>query len=80
MELFSRRLGTPMDSEITLFDAAGKQLDMNDDARREGLSSGEGSGVGGDYTVMARDIDDHTGAAYAYRLALSPLHASISAS
>jgi hypothetical protein len=71
LELFSRRVGTPMDSEIALYDPAGNLLETNDDSRGRD-SRLERDLNPGDYTVMVHDIDDRGGAAFSYRLAISP--------
>jgi hypothetical protein len=72
LEVFARRLGTPVDSEILLYNAQGGLMQSDDDGR-----SIEGRGGDswilrqldpGDYTVGIRDIYDRGGAEYAYRL------------
>jgi hypothetical protein len=71
MEVFSRRLGTPMDPEMSLFDAKGNRIQADDDGRgidcwiyRE-LEPGE-------YTVVVRDLQDRGGPEYGYRLSIAP--------
>lgn len=71
MEVFSRRLGTPMDAEMTLYNGTGSAMQGDDDGRggdcwisRE-LTPGE-------YVVAVRDLQDRSGPAYAYRLSLAP--------
>jgi hypothetical protein len=71
LEMFSRRVGTPMDSEIALYDPAGNLLETNDDSRGRD-SRLERDLNPGDYTVMVHDIDDRGGPAFSYRLAISP--------
>lgn len=71
LEVFSRRVGTPMDAEIILFDRNGKLLQVNDDARGRDCRI-EHDLPAGDYVIRVRDIDDRGGPAFPYRLVLSP--------
>jgi hypothetical protein len=71
IEVFSRRIGTPMDPEMSLFDAKGNRMQADDDGRgvdcwiyRE-LEPGE-------YTVSVRDLQDRGGPEYGYRLSIAP--------
>ncbi len=71
LEVWSRRLGTPMDPEIVLYDAAGKMLGADDDSRgRDGRM--ERDLPAGTFTVRVRDIDDRGGVAFPYRLFIAP--------
>ncbi len=71
LEIWSRRLGTPMDSEILLYDSTGKVIADNDDARDRD-SRLERDLAAGDFTVRVRDIDNRGGPAYPYRLFIAP--------
>lgn len=71
LEVYSRRLGTPLDSELVLYGADGKILQTNDDAR-ERDSRIERDLAPGEYTVMVHDMDDRGGPAFPYRLFIAP--------
>ncbi len=71
LEVWSRRLGTPMDPELSLYDASGKMLGSDDDGRGRDARMERDLGPG-TYTVRIRDIDDRGGIAFPYRLFLAP--------
>ncbi|HLJ56728.1 MAG TPA: DVUA0089 family protein [Chthonomonadaceae bacterium] len=71
IEVWSRRLGTPMDPDVTLYDAAGNAIGDDDDSRGRD-SRIERDIAPGTYTVRVRDIDDRGGIAYPYRLFIAP--------
>jgi len=70
LEVWARRLGTPLDPIIRLLDPAGKQVELSDDAI--GLFGDSRisatCAVAGDYTVELRDIRFQGGDPYKYRL------------
>ena len=80
-EIYARRLNSPLDSMLTLTDAAGKQLAFNDDHEDKGSglnthhadswlrASLPASGV---YYIQVADTQNKGGEEYAYRLRLSP--------
>jgi len=80
-EVHARRLGSPLDSVLIITDAAGNQIGFNDD------HEDKGSGVNthhadsylavtlpaaGAYFVHIADIQQNGGAAFTYRLRISP--------
>ncbi len=71
LEVFSRRLGTPADPELALYDAKGTLLHADDDGRGQDgwipqvLEPGQ-------YTVAVRDLHGRGGDAFSYRLHLTP--------
>lgn len=81
LEVRARRLESPMDPIITLFDPKGRQLLENDDT----LDNSYGLithlcdcrlqytfPAEGDYVVQVRDVQDQGGEQYAYRLRVAP--------
>ncbi len=71
LEVFSRRVGTPMDPEILLYDAKNNLIQADDDARGRDCRI-ERDMVPGEYTLALRDVDDRGGDAFSYRLVLAP--------
>ena len=80
IEVYARRLGSPLDSFITLFNSRGEKLKENDD--RKDLTEGfithhADSGLthvlpeNGIYTVQIYDTQGRGGMEYAYRLRIS---------
>ena len=78
-EVFARRLGSPLDSILTLTDASGRQLAINDDFDDKGaglLTHQADSRItftlpaDGAYTVKLGDAQRHGGPEYGYRLRL----------
>jgi hypothetical protein len=81
MEVMARRLGSPLDSVLTLFDAKGNQLAENDDftdlADSPATHHADSRilytfGAAGTYTLRLRDIQGNGGDEYAYRLSIGP--------
>lgn len=80
VEVFARRLDSPLDSVLKLTDTAGKQLAFNDDHEDKGtgLNTHHADSylrctlpADGKYFVQLGDIQHHGGPEYAYRLRLS---------
>jgi hypothetical protein len=76
-EVHARRLGSPLDSVLTLTDAAGKQLAMNDDHvdKGAGLTTHQADSylrctlpTDGSYCLLLGDAQHKGGAEYGYRL------------
>lgn len=69
-EVFARRIGSPLDASMFLYDSAGRELAYNDDA--EGLSSDcqmvYTFEIAGSYTLEVRDIRYAGGGNHVYRL------------
>jgi hypothetical protein len=81
MEVMGRRLGSPIDSILTLFDAKGNQLVENDDWTDPADSSATYHAdsrllytfaAAGTYTLRLRDVQGNGGEEYAYRLSVGP--------
>jgi len=81
LEVRARRLGSPLDSVLTLLDAQGKQLAQNDDTVDEGeplLMHHADSRLAftfpaaGEYTVRIADAQGKGGPEFAYRLTIAP--------
>jgi hypothetical protein len=81
MEVMARRLGSPLDSVLTLFDAKGNQLAENDDFTDLADSPATHHAdsrilftvaTAGTYTLRLRDIQGNGGDEYAYRLTVGP--------
>ncbi len=80
-EIHARRLASPVDSLLTLTDAAGKQLAVNDDHQDKGagLTTHQADSrlsiklpADGAYLLYLSDTQDKGGPEYAYRLRISP--------
>jgi hypothetical protein len=81
MEVFARRLESPLDSILTLFDADGKKLAENDDAEDE-LSPYithhadsrlvHSFKTAGRYVLKLADVQGKGGPEFAYRLTIAP--------
>lgn len=81
VELMARRLGSPLDSCVVLYDGRGKKLAENDDVkdRGEGFLTHQSDSAltftlpeDGSYTVAVYDTQGRGGEEYAYRLYLGP--------
>jgi hypothetical protein len=81
MEVFARRLESPLDSVLTLFDAKGKELAENDDNMdpSAALVTHHADSrlmytfpAAGDYVLRIRDIQGNGGEEYAYRIVIAP--------
>ncbi|MDD4888813.1 MAG: DVUA0089 family protein [Phycisphaerae bacterium] len=81
LEIFSRRLDSPMDSMLTVYDATGREIASNDDAADPGeplMTHYADSKIvpvfdqPGDYVVAVRDVQRKGGPEYAYRLVIRP--------
>jgi len=78
LELFSRRLGTPADAELFLYDAKGNLIQYDDDSR-----GADGWIVRvlepGEYAIAVKDLHGRGGPDYGYRLALAPAQVKLGA-
>ncbi len=81
MEVFARRVDSPLDSLLTLLDAEGRELQENDDTvdPQAALVTHHADSrlvytfrQPGDYILRLRDTQTKGGEAYAYRLAIGP--------
>jgi hypothetical protein len=74
IEVESRSLGYPLDSVVTVLDAAGKVLGESDDAVRNKFDSRLvfSVKVDGEYTLRIRDLFEKGGWRFAYRLSIRP--------
>ena len=81
MDVMARRLGSPLDSILTLFDAKENQLAENDDWTdlTESPATHHADShllytfaAAGTYTLRLRDIQGNGGEEYAYRLSVGP--------
>ena len=82
-EIFARRLGSPVDSSLTIFDTDGKQLAFNDDHDdpAAGLTTHQADSrislkmpTTGECIVRVADTQNQGGISYAYRLKIAPAH------
>ena len=70
--VFARRLGSPLDSVLTVFDAKGKNLGSNDDAAGNPDSTVRVRiPADGDYTVKVADQLNRGGPLYTYRVEIA---------
>jgi hypothetical protein len=81
MEVLARRLGSPLDSILTLFNAKGDELAENDDAVDpfDALITHHADSrlvytfpAAGDYVLRIKDVQGKGGEEYAYRLVIAP--------
>ena len=81
MEVLARRLGSPLDSILTLFNAKGDELAENDDAVDpfNALITHHADSrlvytfpAAGDYVLRIKDVQGKGGEEYAYRLVIAP--------
>jgi hypothetical protein len=81
MEVFARRLGSPLDSMLYLHNAQGGELARNDDTvdNDEALLNHHADSrlvytfpAAADYVVRVKDIQQNWGDEYAYRLVIAP--------
>jgi hypothetical protein len=81
MEVFARRLESPLDSILTLFDAKGKELAENDDTvdPSAALVTHHADSrlmytfpTAGDYALRIKDVQGNGGEEYAYRIVIAP--------
>ena len=76
--VFARRLGSPVDSVLTVLDAKGKQLGNNDDAAGNPDSSLRVRiPEDGDYTVKIADQLGRAGPTYLYRVEIAEVRPSL---
>lgn len=80
-EVFARRLGSPLDSQLRLINAAGKVIATNDDHEDKelGLITDQADSYlrvvlpgTGEYYLQLVDAQQHGGEEYAYRLCVGP--------
>lgn len=81
LEVLARRLNSPLDSTLALWDATGKQMAFNDDCEdsSSGLSTHHADSKilltlpsNGDYVACVRDAQHQGGPEYSYRLRIGP--------
>jgi len=81
MEVHARRLGSPLDSGLTLFNPQNRELAENDDFvdPASGMATHHADARlvykfpnAGDYVLRIRDIQGNGGLGYAYRLTIAP--------
>ncbi len=82
-EIFARRLGSPLDSSLTVYDTDGKQIAFNDDHDdpAAGLTTHQADSrlsvklpPSGECFVRVADTQNQGGITYAYRLRIAPAH------
>jgi hypothetical protein len=78
--LYGRRIGSPVDAVVDLFDAAGKRLAGNDDAGGPDSVFEFAIPADGEYLVRVRDHLGQGGPTYVYRLEVQPRSPSLSLS
>ena len=77
-QVFARRLGSPLDSVLTVFDAKGKSLGNNDDAAGNPDSAVRVKiPADGEYTVKVADQLGRGGPLYAYRVEITEVSPSL---
>lgn len=77
-QVFARRLGSPLDSVLTVFDAKGKSLGNNDDAAGNPDSAVRVKiPADGEYTVKVADQLGRGGPLYTYRVEITEVRSSL---
>ena len=80
-EVFARRLGSPLDSVLTVFDAKGKSLGANDDASGQPDSALRlRISEDGEYVVKVADQLGRGGPLFAYRVEISEVQPAVTLS
>ena len=72
-EVTAARLGSPLDSLLSLQDATGRELAVNDDFNGKDSLLTFTVPATGDYFLVLRDLNYHGGSDYRYRLAMGEL-------
>jgi pre-peptidase len=72
-EVIADRLGSPLDSLLSLQDATGRELAVNDDFNGKDSLLTFTVPATGDYFVVLRDLNYHGGSDYRYRLSMGEL-------
>jgi hypothetical protein len=80
-EIFGRRLGSPIDSVLTVYDAKGKSLGTNDDAAGNPDSALRlRVAEDGEYTIKVADQLNRGGPTYTYRVEISEVRPTLTLS
>ena len=77
INVFARRLRSPLDSAIDLYDAKGGKLASNDDAAGADSVLKFNVPAAGDYVIGIRDQFEHGGPDFAYRIEVTPQQPSV---
>lgn len=72
IEVFARRLRTPLDPVLTLYGPDGKKISENDDGDTPDSAVDFTCGADGDYFVSVRDHLKQGGDSFAYRVEIAP--------
>lgn len=72
LEVTARRLGSPMDSSLTLYDSMGKELSSNDDAEGKDSRIDFTAPESGDYVLQVSELTQRMGENFVYRLSIAP--------
>ncbi len=72
IEVTARRLGSPMDSFVTIMDRSGKELASNDDADGKDSRIDFTAPETGDYIVQVSELTQRMGENFVYRLSIAP--------
>ncbi len=77
IECYARRIRSPLDSVMYLYNSKGKQLLSNDDSRRPDSYFRFTVPADDEYTIMVKDHLNRGGANFVYRIEASPIKASL---
>lgn len=77
INVFARRLRSPLDSAIDLYDAKGAKLASNDDSGGADSALKFSVPADGEYVIGIRDQFEHGGADHAYRIEVTPQQPSV---
>ena len=77
INLFARRLRSPMDSALELFDAKGGRIDGNEDGAGADSVLKFNPPADGDYLIKVRDQLEQSGPEFAYRVEVVPQEARV---
>lgn len=71
LEVTARRCGSPLDSVLSILDAAGKELATNDDAVGKDSRLAFTAPATGEYLARVTDLQERGGPEYTYRLSIA---------
>src|ERR1043166_115723 len=77
INVYARRLRSPLDSAIDIYDARGSRIASNDDGAGADSVLKFNVPADGEYTIVIRDQFEHGGPDFAYRIEVTPQQPSV---
>lgn len=78
LSVFARRLRSPLDSVLAIYDAKGNRIQLNDDAGSTDSYIRWAAPADGDYFISVKDQLDRGGPTYTYRVEIKPAQPLVS--